>query len=269
MPRCSSLRPLLGLVAAALLVGAALQPAPVSARERDAVPVVAAASDLRFAIEELAELYRQETGAEVRLVFGSTGNFARQLRAGAPFDIFMAADEQFVLDLHADGFTRDAGDLYARGRIVIMVPHGAELDADGQLDALAEALAAGTIARFAIANPDHAPYGMRAREALQHKGLWDAVAPSLVLGENVSQAAQFALSGDTDGGIIAYSLALAPSVANRGSHALIPEHWHQPLNQRMALMSGASPAAEAFYAWLQSPPARAVMARFGFVVPER
>lgn len=254
------------LMAVSLLICAMSSPA--AARAQPAVPVIAAASDLRFAIEALRETYRAETGMEIRIALGSTGNFARQIRAGAPFDIFMAADERFVLDLHRDGFTRDAGDRYARGRIVIVVPHGVAMAADGNLDTLADALAAGTIRRFAIANPDHAPYGMRAREALQHRGLWEALEAQLVLGENVSQAAQFALSGNTSGGIVAYSIALAPSVAGRGSYALIPESWHQPLDQRMALLADAGPAAERFYAWLVSPPARAVLARYGFVLPE-
>jgi molybdate transport system substrate-binding protein len=231
-------------------------------------PVVAAASDLQFAVEEIAAAFEAETGMRVRLSMGSTGNFARQIREGAPFQIFMAADERFIEELHRDGFTRDEGDLYAVGRIVVTVPPGSTLTPDGSLESLRAALAAGQITRFAIANPDHAPYGMRAREALQHAGLWDDIQPFLVLGENVSQAAQFALSGNAEGGIIALSLALAPEVAARGSYDLIPEDFHEPLRQRMALMTGAGPVAEAFYAYMNAPAARAIMERFGFVLPE-
>lgn len=234
----------------------------------DDAPVVAAASDLQFALEEVAAAFTAETGMRVRLSMGSTGNFARQIREGAPFQIFMAADEQFIADLHAEGFTRDEGDLYAIGRIVIMTPHGSTLTADAELDALAAMLDAGQITRFAIANPDHAPYGMRAREALISKRVWDSLQPFLVLGENVSQAAQFALSGNAEGGIIAYSLALAPQVRERGNHALIPEDWHQPLRQRMALLNTAGPVAEAFYTFMMEPPAREIMERYGFILPE-
>ena len=231
-------------------------------------PVVAAASDLQFAVAEIAEAFAAETGMQVRLSLGSTGNFARQIREGAPFEIFMAADEQFIVDLHADGFTRDEGDLYAIGRVVIMVPHGAALTPDPELDHLASMLAAGQITRFAIANPEHAPYGMRAREALITKGIWQDLQPAMVLGENVSQAAAFALSGNAEGGIIAYSLALAPQVAERGTFELIPEDWHEPLRQRMALLDGAGPVAEAFYEYMMQPPARAIMARYGFILPQ-
>ena len=240
---------------------------PSFATAQTAAPVVAAASDLQFALEEIAAAFESETGMEVRLAMGSTGNFARQIREGAPFQIFMAADEQFILDLHRDGFTRDEGDLYAVGRIVMMVPHGSTLSVDGKLDSLAAALSAKRITRFAIANPDHAPYGMRAREALQHKGLWDALQPHMVLGENVSQAAQFALSGNTQGGIIAYSLALAPNVQARGSYELIPQDWHQPLRQRMVLLKNAGPVAEAFHAYINGPSAREIMKRYGFGLP--
>jgi len=240
---------------------------PLAAPAQADSPVVAAASDLQFAVEEVARAFTAETGMAVRLSMGSTGNFARQIREGAPFQIFMAADEQFILDLHRDGFAPDEGDLYAVGRIVMMVPHGASLEADGTLDSLAAALEAGAISRFAIANPDHAPYGMRAREALQYRGLWDDLQPFLVLGENVSQAAQFALSGNAEGGIIAYSLALAPQVAPRGTYELIPQDWHEPLRQRMVLLNEAGAVAQAFYDYMNTPAAREIMERYGFTLP--
>jgi molybdate transport system substrate-binding protein len=231
-------------------------------------PVIAAASDLQFALEDIAAAFTADTGLQVRLAFGSTGNFVTQIRQGAPFQMFMAADETFVLALARDGFTRDEGQLYGIGRLVLKVPDGAPLAADGTLASLRDALAAGRITRFAIANPDHAPYGQRAREALVHAGLWEAIQPVLVLGENVSQAAQFALSGNAEGGIIAYSLALSPQLAAKGSHALIPADWHAPLLQRMVLLNDAGPVAEAFYAYMSSPPARAIMERYGFALPK-
>lgn len=239
-----------------------------SALAQDDAPVVAAASDLQFAVEEIAAAFEAETGMRVRLSMGSTGNFARQIREGAPFEIFMAADERFITDLHAEGLIRDEGDLYAIGRIVIMVPRGSSLKPDAELNTLAEMLATGQIKRFAIANPEHAPYGMRAREALISRGLWNNLQPYMVLGENVSQAAQFALSGNAEGGIIAYSLALAPQVAPLGRFELIPEDWHEPLRQRMALLNNAGPGAEAFYDYMMEPAAREIMERYGFVLPE-
>jgi molybdate transport system substrate-binding protein len=231
-------------------------------------PVVAAASDLQFALTEVADAFTAETGERVRLSFGSSGNFARQIRQNAPYEVFFSADETFVDDLAADGFMRDNGQLYAIGRLVLIVPAGSPLQADGTLEDLKAARADGRLKKFAIANPEHAPYGKRAEEALRSRGLWDVISPRLVLGENVSQAAQFATTGDTQGGIIAYALALAPKVAALGSYALIPEAWHQPLRQRVALTRKAGPVAEQFYEFVQSPAARAIFNRFGFVLPE-
>jgi len=231
------------------------------------VPVVAAAADLQFALAEVAAAFTQETEREVTLTFGSSGNFFRQIQQNGPFQMFLSADEQFVFDLAAKGFTVDDGTLYAVGRIVIIAPHGSPLKADGSLADLKAALADGRVKKFAIANPAHAPYGRRAEEALRHLGLWDAIKDRLVFGENVSQATQFAISGATQGGIIAYSLALSPDASKLGTYALIPDAWHEPLRQRMALIKGAGETAQAFYAFMQRPSARAIMRRYGFALP--
>lgn len=232
------------------------------------VATVAAASDLKFAIEEVAAQFEKTTGQKLRLVFGSSGNFKTQILQGAPFHLFMSADENFVYELADAGKTEDRGRAYAVGRIGIVVPPGSPLKADGELQDLAAALKDGRLQKFAIANPEHAPYGARAKEALQHQKLWDGLQGKLVLGENISQAAQFATSGSTQGGIIAYSLALSPAVARMGSFALIPESWHQPLKQRMVLVKGAPPAARAFYEHLSTPAAQAIMVRYGFAMPK-
>ncbi|HUE93026.1 molybdate ABC transporter substrate-binding protein [Pseudomonas sp.] len=257
MLRKSSLRSLLlGLLACL--------PLPTMAVE---APAVAAASDLQFALEAVAARFKADSGQSVRLVFGSSGNFYRQISEGAPFQLFLSADEHYVEQLAAAGKTRDSGVLYAIGRIVLLAAQGPRLKVDGELQGLRAALAAGQVRRFAIANPEHAPYGQRAEEALRHADLWDGLQGRLVLGENVSQAAQFATSGNAQGGIIAYSLALAPNLAGRGEWALIPQDWHQPLRQRMVLLNNANATSEAFYRYLQEPAARAIMADYGFTLP--
>ena len=230
-------------------------------------PIVAAASDLSFALTEIADQFAGEYGQGVQLVFGSSGTLTRQIRDGAPFDLFLSADEAFVEELTAAGLTRDGGTLYAVGRIVLFAPKGSPLIPGDGLDGLARLLASGRVARFAIANPRHAPYGRAAETALRKRGLWNALQPRLVLGDNVSQAAQFATTGNTIGGVIAYSLALAPTMRDRGSYALIPETEHMPLRQRMVLLKRAGPVAERFYAYLQEAPARAILERYGFMFP--
>ena len=241
----------------------------VSAPESRGSPValVAAASDLQFALDEIVARFERDTGLDVRVTYGSSGNFARQIEQGAPFEIFLSADEAYALTLAGRGLARGRGDLYALGRIVLFVPHGSALRPDANLEHFAARLANGTSGRLAIANPEHAPYGRAAEQALRTRGLWTAVRPRLVLGENVSQAAQFASGGDTEGGLIAYSLALSPELRQRGTYALIPDSMHAPLRQRMVLLQRATPAAERFYEYLRSPPSREILARYGFVLP--
>ena len=231
------------------------------------VPVVAAASDLRFAVEEIAERFKGDTGRQVRLSLGSSGNFRQQIAAGAPFQLFMSADEEYIFALQREGRALDAGSLYAVGRIVLFAPHGSAVRPDAELKDLKRALSAGQVHRFAIANPDHAPYGRAAREALRKLGLWDSLRDKLVLGENVSQAAQFASSPSAQGGIFAYSLALSPNVSRLGTYLLLPDSLHAPLRQRMALLTGAGGTAHEFYSYLKSPRAREVLRKHGFALP--
>ncbi|MFN7977465.1 MAG: molybdate ABC transporter substrate-binding protein [Vicinamibacterales bacterium] len=230
-------------------------------------PAIAAAADLNAALTEIAGQFQRETGQRVDLVFGSSGTLTRQILDGAPFEMFLSADEAFVETLTKAGRTRDDGALYAVGRIVLFAPAGSPLDPTGGLDALGRLLDVGQVRRFAIANPEHAPYGRAAEAALKKHGLWTAVQPHLVLGENVAQAAQFATTGNAVGGIVAYSLVLTPAVGSRGRYALIPDADHAPLRQRMVVLKRAGPVASRFYEYLQQPAARAVLERFGFGLP--
>ncbi len=230
-------------------------------------PVIAAAADLRFALEAIAQDFKQETGLSVRLTFGSSGNLARQIEQGAPYQVFLSADEDFISRLQRAGRTEDGGVRYGIGRIGWFIPKGSPVAPAGGPAAISSALKEGHLRAFALANPDHAPYGMRGREALRHAGLWEPLKPHLVLGENIAQAAQFTLTGEAQAGIIAYSLALAPTFRDRGHFELIPETWHQPLAQRMVLIRGAGPDARRFFAFLQESQARATLRRFGFVLP--
>jgi molybdate transport system substrate-binding protein len=231
------------------------------------IPTIAAASDLQFALDEIAAAFRRDRGARLRVVYGSSGTLARQIRDGAPFELFLSADEEFVTRLADAGLTRDAGALYAVGRIALFAPRGSPLEPRDGLDGLRRLLDDGGVTRFAIANPAHAPYGRAAEAALRARGLWSRIQPFLVLGDTVSQAAQFATTGNAVGGIVAYSLALAPPVRDRGTFALLPETLHPPLRQRMVLVRGAGPVAERFYAYLQEPAARAIFERYGFALP--
>lgn len=237
------------------LTGRAVADAPVR---------VAAASDLKFALGDIASGYTAATGRTVALSFGSSGNFARQIEQGAPIDLFMSADEAFVQHLAAAGLTPDDGARYAVGRISLIAPASSPLPLDERLAGLADA----RLERFAIANPEHAPYGRAAREALQAIGLWPALQPRLVLGENVAQAMQYVATGAAPAGIGALSLALRLTADGRLRHAAISDTLHSPLHQRMVLI-GRTPAApaRAFFEYLLQPAARAQFERNGFRLP--
>jgi molybdate transport system substrate-binding protein len=229
---------------------------------------VAAAANLNFALTDIARAFERAQGTRVELVFGASGTLTRQIQDGAPFEVFLAADEEFPARLAAAGLTRDAGVVYAIGRLALFAPRGSPLTVDERLDGLARLVKDGGVSRFAIANPDVAPYGKAAEAVLRKRGLWDALRPYLVRGDTVAQAAQFATTGNAAGGLIAYSLVLSPGLADRGTAALIPDTDHPPLRQRMVLLKRASTVAEQFYAYLQGAPARAIFLKHGYSAPE-
>ena len=244
-----------------------------------AAPVqVAAASDLKFALTQIASLFQAQTGQAVALRFGSSGQFARQIAYGLPVDLFMSADESYVFELAKAGLTRAPaghagapdtdlarGTRYATGRIALLIAPGADIRLDANLNGLRASWQ--HVSKFALANPEHAPYGRAARQALVALGLWEMVQPKLVLGENIAQATHFVSSGAAQAGLTALSLALAPEVAQPDRHLALPERLHDPLHQRMVLLKSAGVAADALFRFLQMPAARALMARYGFSSP--
>ncbi len=247
-----------------LLLVAALAAGPARAAE---VPNVAVAANLNFALPEVAAAFKQRTGREVKLAFGASGNFSRQIRAGAPFELFLSADEGNVQALVDAGVAADAGSVYAIGRLALFAPNASSVRVDAALAGLAEAVRDGRAKRIAIANPDLAPYGVAARTALQRAQLWDRVRGGIVLGENVNQTAQFALAGGVDAAFLPYSIIVAPTFGGKGRAVLLPESLHDPIVQRMVLVKGAGATAREFYAFVLGPESRAILARFGFGAP--
>ena len=240
---------------------------PAQARAQPATLTIAAASDMRFALDELLQSFRAaRPGVQVDVVYGASGKLSTQVRNGAPFDIFFSADRAFAQALHADGFTAGAPRLYAIGRLVAW-------SADATLGRLSldELVRHPAVKRFAIANPEHAPYGQRAVEALRTRGLYDAVERKLVLGDNVSQAAQFVQTGAAQAGIVAHSLVLAPGLAGQGAWTLLPAAWHTPLEQAFVVTKRAATSALAadFVRHLELPASQALLQRHGFAVASR
>lgn len=224
---------------------------------------VAAAADLKFALDEIVTGFKKNhPGDEVQVVYGSSGKFHTQIQQGAPYDLYFSADIGYPRELAIKGLAASAVKPYAVGRIVLW---SAGMDAAKMT--LAN-LADPKITRIAIANPKHAPYGIRAEEALRSAGLWEKVQSKLVFGENISQTAQYVQSGNAQVGIIALSLVLNPELSRQGYY-LIPATMHNPLEQGYIItkQGAGKPLARQFAEYMRSKPARTVMTKYGFVLP--
>lgn len=227
---------------------------------------VAAAADLQFAFQDVASRFEKDTGHHVQLIFGSSGNFYTQIQNGAPFDLYFSADLDYPKKLEAAGLTEPGSRYeYATGRLVLWVPKESKLDLSRGLAALLDS----SIKKVAIANPQHAPYGRAAVAALTHEGLNDRVSNKLVLGENISQTASFVVSGSADAGILALSLALAPSMKAKGRYIEIPANDYPPIVQAAVILKSSKQSALArqFLEYVKSPAIVEVMKSYGFAVP--
>ncbi len=254
------------LAAVATLGGATLQSVNPAVAAPTLTIQVAAASDLRFALEEIAALFQRQRGVEARLTFGSSGQFAVQIEQGAPFDVFFSANEAFVRTLAEKGhIDRESVQLYAIGRIVLWVRNDSPLDLTKGMSALLDE----RIRFIAIANPQHAPYGQAAVQAMQAAGVLVRVQPRLVNGENVSQALQFVQTGNAEVGIVALSLVVAPTVRPNGRYQLVPAYLHRPIRQAAGVSTASRrpDLARDFIAFVNSPSGRAIMRRYGFALP--
>jgi molybdate transport system substrate-binding protein len=225
---------------------------------------VAAASDLQFAMPEIIAAFQsQNPKLKVTVSYGSSGRFDTQIRQGAPFDIFFSADDSFTKKLEQDGFLEaNSRKLYAIGRVAVWVANRLKLNV-AQLGV--KVLLDPSIAKIAIANPEHAPYGVAAISLLEFYGL--EILPKLVYAENIAQAAQIALAG-ADAGILALSVVKNPTMQNAGSYWLAPLNSHTRLNQQYAILkSRATPAVRAFYAFIQTLSTRKILNKYGFQIP--
>jgi molybdate transport system substrate-binding protein len=223
--------------------------------------LVAAAADLQFAFTEIGAKFKERTGQEVIFTFGSSGHLTTQIENGAPFDLTAAANTAYIDRLNNKGLIiPDTQQLYAQGRIVLVVNREAGVQATELQDLLDP-----SITRVAIANPEHAPYGKAAQEALQSVGIWEEIQPKLVLGENVRQTLQFVQTGDAPVGIAALSVANVPEV----TYTLLDGNLHNPLNQALAVIKSTphEAAARAFIDFVNGPEGRPIMKKYGFLLP--
>lgn len=228
---------------------------------------VAAAADLKFAMQDLATQFQKKNGAAVNVTYGSSGNFFSQLQNGAPFDVFFSADLDYVSRLQSLGLADPDSSFftYAIGRIAIWMPPDSEADPAHQGW---QAILSAKVQKIAIANPKHAPYGSAAVAALKRAGLYEQIKPKLVYGENIAQAAQFVQSGNAQAGIIAMSLALSPAMKG-GKLWEIPADQHPPIEQAAVILRDAKnkESARAFCEFVTSESGRATLVKYGFTMP--
>lgn len=224
---------------------------------------VAAAADLQPVMKEIARHFEKTCGCEVKVTFGSSGNFFAQIQNQAPFDLFFSADLDYPKKLEAAGLA-EPGSLYqyATGKIVLWVPKNSTIDISRGLSVVADP----AVKKVAIANPAHAPYGRAAQAALRKAGLWDKASSKLVLGENISQTAQFVQSGNADAGILALSLVLSPAMKDRGRYFEIPQKFYPPLQQAAIILrrSQHRELAVRFMQFLRTEEIKSLLAQYGF-----
>ena len=226
---------------------------------------IAAATDLRYTMDEIVKEYKKNhSQATIEVIYGSSGNFFTQISNGAPFDMYFSADILYPKKLKEAGFTQTDPKLYAIGRIVLW---SSSLDVSKGLSVLAGK----QNIKIATANPEHAPYGQRSLEALKFYKLYEKTKDQLIFGENISQAAQFCITGNADAGLIALSLALSPPMCNQGKYFLIDEKSHRPLEQAYVILNRAKENNEAisFAGFIDSSSARTIFEKNGFTLPKK
>jgi molybdate transport system substrate-binding protein len=246
------------LLAAALMFFISFQGRTLAAERKI---TVAGASDLSMAFKDISREFEKETGFKVVLSLGSTGMLARQIEQGAPFDVFFAANKKYVEELEKAGFILPGSSgLYAEGRLAVAVRSGAGVKASSLED-----LKKNNIRKIAIANPEHAPYGMAAMEALKSARLWEELKSRLVYGENIRQALQFVESGNAEAGIVALSIANVPGI----EYAEVPKTLHRPIAQAAGVVSTSreKEAAAAFIKFVNGPKGSPIMKKYGFLPP--
>ena len=228
---------------------------------------VAAASDLESALPAIVAQFQKDTGHQVRLTYGSSGNFFTQIQNGAPFDVFLSADLEYPRRLERLGLA-EPGSLYkyATGHLVLWTRKDTGIDVRRGLAVVADA----SVRRIAVANPAHAPYGKAAVAALRYGGLYEQVQPKLVFGENIQQTAQFVESGSVDVGLLALSLALSSSLKSVGTYVEVPRFWYPPIEQAAIVVTSSrqKALAQQFIDYLKKPDSVRILQSFGFAVSQ-
>ena len=229
------------------------------------VATIAVAANMKDAFAEIAAEFKSTGKPEMRMVYGSSGNFAAQIMNGAPFGLFIAADEQFPLELFKNGKTVDDGSVYAIGKLVIITKTSSGIYLSDSKSDIAKAISKAN--KVAIAKPEIAPYGRAAVQYLKAEGLWDLAKDKLVYADNIGSATTYVASGAADLGFTAFSLAKSPELLRQTSYVAVDTKMYEPIKQRMVLIKGAPQEAQDLYRFMQGPKAKAILQKYGYSTP--
>ena len=230
-------------------------------------PVIAVASNLTFAMNDIKQAYEKKFKQGIRISYGSSGNLTRQILQGAPFELFLSADNQYTKQLHHQGFALDRPKQYAEGILCLYVPGKSELNKLDSFNAVMHRLKFSRYQRLAIANPGHAPYGRAALQSLQQAGIWAYDQGKLITAENVSQTTQYSQTNGVDLAFIPFSHYQLARVKQNGKCHKVPEFLHQPILQEAVLLKSAGQAATRFYDFLDSPDVKKILRTHGYKTP--
>jgi molybdate transport system substrate-binding protein len=226
---------------------------------------VAVAANMKDAFSEINTAFKATGNSNIRIVYGSSGNFTAQIMNGAPFNLFISADERFPIELYKQGKASDEGVVYAMGKLALISKHSAAMSLANDKTELMRAI--GKANKIAIAKPELAPYGKAAVEYLKAEGLWDTAKDKLIYGDNIGIATMYVVTGAADLGFTALSLAKSADVAKETNFILVNSKLYEPIKQRMVLIKGAPPEAAALYQFMQSPQAKLILQKYGYSTP--
>ena len=229
------------------------------------VATIAVAANMKDAFAEIATVFKSTGRPEMRVVYGSSGNFTTQIMNGAPFNLFIAADEHFPLELYKNGKTVNEGSVYAIGKLAIIAKTSSGINLLGGKTEMAQAIARAN--KVAIAKPELAPYGRAAVQYLKTEGLWDLAKDKLVYADNIGAATTYVVSGAADLGFTAFSLAKSPELSKQTSFLLVDPKLYEPIQQRMVLIKGAPQEAVDLYRFMQGPQAKLILQKYGYSIP--
>ena len=229
---------------------------------------VAVASNLTHTITEVSQAFKRDEGNKVNLTFGSSGNFARQIVQGAPYKVFVSAGKKYVDFIRDNGREINSFKALAHGRLSLYIPETSIIKSPTTLAEALKALQYGDFRKMSIANPEHAPYGSAAREALKSAGVWVVSRNKLLLGENAAQAMQFCVSGSVDLCIIPSSFLTLEQFSGKGINFPIPEGWHQPITQYAVLLDRDNENGALFFDYLSSSSSGTIFKKYGYALPD-